>query len=777
MKWRPRKNQFERLDGDDADDETESFSIINRAFSVESETCEYRRDLLFDQKKMAFESHKKKRDLRSITIKPSVRDKNNTRTLSTRTKRAKGKLADAFDDPFGFEPFRSNHHKKSDESVDDCASRQTSSTHNTEFQTVKSDPSDFFSKPPNKLTKRNLDLISSMSEANATTSSNGGIENINRRGRFHQFTIEEDKESTVIDPVVYPGDETIIDSDDEQPLEEDSQYSIGYTSKGTLIQKGGPRVRKQNVIDEFERRFFASFERSKDIDYVGERERSHLKFEHSFLSENTGRDRKGDLFDAIRVAGASEPNGVTKKLNRPDPSQHFQSTQSLAYSESSGEDLNDTAFTEQPPQFGFIDMKNMSKKEAHKNQRTPLSPLNYAHQFKSRSNKNLPEKRQPLSHVVMDSDPRPDPDASWTTFPRSFEKKPDPKGDDAKTLAASTSLNNAFYDGSCLEKSEDDALNTSNTIVPMTKMSESESRTANGVNENNYKKTKKDLEHEELALGQNGCEEDNLSGRRIVSIPEDRTIDEEDDIDDDNLEYEYGYRKSREWAAEKPIGIQSFPQENESNLYSASWSQGSSHRKPKSLHSSSMHDRSRSSHSRSQYDNSLNSNKRRKSEYGNLGDQDAKSLSSLSVRNKALEFQGFSVEDFAGNDQQSMEKFSTSSASFTKPLGVPNNAIMASMLFRRHHNIDSHMVEEKLKAQEQEHESDRNRGDIPQSINAIDRVSCVSSFSEDTAAQIAAWRKPTRDLLDHFSRSRKTEYDFKKSIQGQMAQETELFEA
>ena len=97
------------------------------------------------------------------------------------------------------------------------------------------------------------------------------------------------------------------------------------------------------------------------------------------------------------------------------------------------------------------------------------------------------------------------------------------------------------------------------------------------------------------------------------------------------------------------------------------------------------------------------------------------------------------------------------------------------MLFRRHYSNDAQLVEEKLKAREEECKPDRKRGDIPQSIQALDGVSFVSSFSEDTAAQIAAWRKPTRDLLEHFSRSRMADYNIRERTQ--RTEQSELFEA
>ena len=120
----------------------------------------------------------------------------------------------------------------------------------------------------------------------------------------------------------------------------------------------------------------------------------------------------------------------------------------------------------------------------------------------------------------------------------------------------------------------------------------------------------------------------------------------------------------------------------------------------------------------------------------------------------------------------------SSTASYCKPLGLPNNAIMASMLFRRHHNIDKRAVEAKIKAKEEENSKlDSNRGDIPQSIHAFDETSCVSSFSDDTA-MLDAWKKPSRDLLDHFHAQRKNQLEMKSQLREQQAKaSTALFEA
>ena len=71
-KWRPRKNQFERLDGDDGS-EFDVADSINRVFSVESETHDYRSVPLFEKKKTVLKHQSaKKRDLSTVTIREGV---------------------------------------------------------------------------------------------------------------------------------------------------------------------------------------------------------------------------------------------------------------------------------------------------------------------------------------------------------------------------------------------------------------------------------------------------------------------------------------------------------------------------------------------------------------------------------------------------------------------------------------------------------------------------------------------------------------------------------
>jgi hypothetical protein len=136
------------------------------------------------------------------------------------------------------------------------------------------------------------------------------------------------------------------------------------------------------------------------------------------------------------------------------------------------------------------------------------------------------------------------------------------------------------------------------------------------------------------------------------------------------------------------------------------------------------------------------------------------------------------VDDVDDEESDCSVGMESSAPSIGKPLGLPNNAIVASMLFRTHYKVDTSAVEAKIKAKEEENSKIQiSRGDIPQSILATeDTYSSVSSFSEDTG-MLEAWRKPSGDLLDYFASSRRTDWDAKKYIMEQRAKATDLCEA
>ena len=141
------------------------------------------------------------------------------------------------------------------------------------------------------------------------------------------------------------------------------------------------------------------------------------------------------------------------------------------------------------------------------------------------------------------------------------------------------------------------------------------------------------------------------------------------------------------------------------------------------------------------------------------------------------------------DDDNRSESRSSVSGSYTKPLALPSNAIMASMLFRTHYDVDKDDVEEKLKAHEEENsrqkESRHRRGKIPDNVAADhDYMSTVSSFSDGTSAYMQeTWRKPSRDLLNYFSSARTLDMNYPSTKRSQQirrpqAKQSEgLFEA
>jgi hypothetical protein len=285
LKWRPRKKLFAKLDGK-VETVAQQDEMIQTAFSVESDTAEYRRENLFERKKVAFKQAEK-RDLGNITIKPSDRDNTKSRGFAGENKRRNV----AGKSKYSADPFENSSFvlkgPSSDDSVQTSSTKHTSSSKNAEIKTVNSDPSDFFSKTPAKLTAKNLEAMSN------DVSEIVGIENRNPRSEFHQFTIDDDKESTVILSVDYPGESSIVDSEDKL-VDDESKESTGVTSKGTQIQK-----RCADPTDERRRDSF-------------EEEPQHL-FPHE-----KGSDESFDFF------GVAKPQKEQEISFKTDDFRHFQ---------------------------------------------------------------------------------------------------------------------------------------------------------------------------------------------------------------------------------------------------------------------------------------------------------------------------------------------------------------------------------------------------------------------------------------------------------------------
>ena len=90
------------------------------------------------------------------------------------------------------------------------------------------------------------------------------------------------------------------------------------------------------------------------------------------------------------------------------------------------------------------------------------------------------------------------------------------------------------------------------------------------------------------------------------------------------------------------------------------------------------------------------------------------------------------------------------------------------MLFQTQHDIDQNDVQEKINAFEQENSRQRkirnSQGGIPDAVNMDDDyMTTISSFSEGTSAYLQEnWRKPSRDLLNHFTSARALDMEYRR---------------
>jgi hypothetical protein len=753
-----------------------------------------------------------------------------------------------------------------------ASSKQTSSTRHTAFNTVNSDPTEYFSKPPQKLTQRNLALMAATSAEVAQTFSEDGIENVNPRSKFYQFTIDEDKESTVILPVGYP--DKNYDSE-EFCDDEETEHSLGFTSKGTMIQKRSPRRHENSQNKPMNSQpkdafhgflsgankatdFFSGEEPKQQTptrDFVPEYESNSNRFEDSIP------ETQGHFFASPKRETRRPTLNKHEQKKVQDSSPRRPSAHSLVYSASSSvqeaarEDNSwipaaqrRNRMPQTPPTNKKVnEMRIRSQPRPARDRRLPLSPLNVMRPPNSDGKasslkKNTSEVHGAAMYGSAMSENRqenrqhkPDPDAAWTQISTSrFEKKPDPDDffssskkqvDPFDTIPTS---HGPSQDPADLFDTMGSSFNSSSkevepfgTVVPsfcstMKQVDPFEASLASSNASRKkvdpfetgaavFEKPKKQVDpfdsnfrsfndpknerqvhpfaatnsskqpayifdtqrmsfddsSNQAECAENNSESNNEWGvdtfapnvkprkepEKIVGNDDGfnhrgawgrKAIPEDDVFEDDDEEEDFAPPRGQ-WGqpqVERPMGIQSFPTSMGIQSF------------PTAARGGSSSVNSVGSHSRSHDKYLLCSHGKPKSLCSHVEHADDESVS---------------------ND--------SSAASYSKPLGLPNNAIMASMIFQRHHHVDTRVVEAKIKAKEEEYKIESNRGDIPQSVNAHDEMySCLSSFSEDTAMN-ETWRKPTRDLLENFARSRRTDVDFKKRIGEQRAKTAALFEA
>jgi hypothetical protein len=840
-RWRPRKAQFNRLDGGQFEDDPDE--VIPSNFSTESETGEYKRELMFEHKKKAFkashpqqqqqQNRNNKRDLASINLKPSTRDKKLKSRVGTgdggggggggkaKNRRTSDDLFQSPDDPFESGPFNFENigcDNSLDESKETTSSRRSrgavsaaSSSHNT----FHSDPTDFFAKEPAaffkaapkappaaapqpfSLTSTNLTTMAAMAVESAGLSqsfsgeNDDGIENLNPRSKFYQFTTDEDKESTVILPVGFRGHDGEADpfheSDDED--EETTQDNNGFYRKAVAPAPA-------HKVDSPPRGFLNP--KKNDTTPINVPP-NHFNFA-SEASVDTGFDAFGfNSQPAFEPEAASPPRAFLKakkndtpaKIDTQDPfkvetKSHFKFDDSRTKRPSSPPRAQNDSFAI-GTQSKYLDathikanlpgstQKNQSKRDpfgtpyntldstpskesrqrtSHEVPNRRQSPAPPSREDSMRSMRSLPRTshemettrrqspaplaRQNIAKFVSPSRPvttqSPAPNHSTPTrdkigFQQRPKSQPRPSRNQRQPLSSINPPNSASriptkqkdvhgFGSDPFAPKPDPEMTWSNTNMPLGQMLEN----------------KPDPFEQKPDPGGEIFDSFSVPPRPLFENPADPAVDI------------FG----------PPSPLFNKPAEPVQEI-DAEEHWDSSFAPRVKLADDVIED---------DYEGEEDDKFDRQDDWGRGADSSVGSDGYLAYRGTSIGSRATSVSSYSKSSHLyshahsgSVSSQSThkqgSVCSTVKPLGLPNNAIMASMLFRTAHNIDTKAVEAKIKAKEEENSKiQSNRGDVPESVHAYDDTySCVSSFSEDTGMMEQNWRKRSNNLLDYFATS------------------------
>jgi hypothetical protein len=720
-KWRPRKKQFERLDGDDDDDDADSRAddhyrnwTIRNVYSTESDAGEYKREILYERKRATMKHHvkssSKKRDLSAFSIKPPTKDTMSIRPTLTDSASKKKLKASADDSPssgrrssgqeetfdesedtsfnaFGFQTqdsFAPFQHDDESVSRHTISSRQTASTKHS------------FPNPSHhtvKLTKNNLARMAAMSASAKDTMDNGTLGRNPGKGKFYQFAIDEDKESTVVEsnvglPLGFgileedDEDESVRSYDDEvytdeEEEEDDSESSAEVGSQKTKVQERkafsvDPPKKNDFFFRDSERSHRQGVDNSEDFGAFAPKREDPIEEEAFAFPENVETSNDHLLSDDPFFEPPQEQN---------PPAFRQASAHSLSYSPSP---TNRKKEASAKPTDRFV-----------RDERLPLSPLGNTKASSNVRQSGLP----PVRPVSKQAQKKPDPNSEWTGFQLqpNFSIKPDPEpkfdafglSEQPKTMSAN-------------RKNRDPSLSSTFPTFAPEFFEEGSTKENHAAARNDPRRQKLMAQQERWGSSKQAMK--SHSAMAFSSDSENEGDEDDDSFGSDNLWEKSGGR----------VGLNKF-------------SSGAS-----------------------------------------IGE------SVTSYGSKRVDV----------DDNKSVASYGNASAmgrSNTKPLGLPSNAIMASMLFRTHYNIDQQDVEEKIKAKEEENTKYKKArsGDIPDAVHAdYDYMTNVSSFSEETSHFQETWRKPSRDLLDYFSKARTMQVDTRERLERQRAKaKAALFEA
>ncbi|VEU34538.1 unnamed protein product [Pseudo-nitzschia multistriata] len=776
-KWRPRKNQFERLDGDDDESITaglelkKSFSSswgvehISTFPSTESESGEYKRDIMFDKKATALINRtpskdrdnkgSKKREFSPIKSPGKdtsvIRGPSSTKKIQSKIQEeeikwgnndnadvvgfgdnkttdanqhsffpvASSAATNSASNSFGFQINPIGGHSKQNvtKKCHTIPSREEQSSANPQssYSSVASDPTDFFSKEQTtKLTMSNLAKMDSSLDNTHSISAGekepamGGIERMVKERKFYQFTIDEDKASTVVEstfqlPADYPyGDRNYSIDDDE------TQFSCSETSQETRIQQ---RSKTNEIVSKTSE--IVTDDKLNPI-HSGQNADDVNEFD-AFFPGTEGDEKDGQKeFDAFFPLSTKKDSFFDEcSSNQQESRQKLAATES-DISSSWGDAYFERSYKSSTEfegrcraQRGRCDERRVQKASTKSlaSQQVSITSLSYSpspvHKAKST---DIPQNgRQPLTHKNTQSG------AENNNIVPSGKKVV--QGNDWFRSENSQRKSSEFqFDDFVARppsfKKRNSSIASSNIQLPPSDPFES---LPNGASAK-----------ENFAVRSNRPEDFGGDWRAYQKnqypIHRRKSFEEEDKDDDDNDSFD-------------DVG----PWEKQSSFGNGI--------------------------SRAQLRNSGNRSRLSRHNY---------SPANRPSRNQYID-DGYVDDDNRSTGGFSFEKPSRSSAgagSYAKPLALPSNAIVASMLFRTHYDIDQNDVEEKINKFEEENSKQREirhlHGDIPDDVHAdTENMTTVSSFSDATSAYFQeSWRRPSRDLVNHLSSARALDMDY-----------------
>jgi len=793
-KWRPRKNQFELLDCCDDEDSLSaaldygnpsSWNIKNALSSAESETLDYRRDIMYEQKATALKKAPvknknidRKRDLVRSPIKPPCKDSSAIRAPTSSAKKVPQKkqrqdiergdnnmqadlnfssnTCTSSDDPFftpttdsfGFEIHEKHNNAMKPSTISRHIEQSTGSrqTHpHSSYNTVISDPTDFFSKgQTTKLTMNNLakmdsDFITTTNSTAKKNSQNDGMMKLVKERKFYQFAVDQDRTSTVVEstlqlPADYPGGDYSID--------DDTEISCDETSQGTRIQQRSvtaePVSELKQQLTEDDSNFFpkntksiTTSETALDTLLSSNHSRNHANevkaFDAFFTSDNGIEKSQGKKTDAFFSSSIDNDRFFPTFGGAKEPYPQAPPPAETEISSFGGDNYFDPRLMSTNELGGSGSSQTQRGRPENRHLQQSIKSLTYS---VSPDHKNyngvVPQNgRQPLTLKNLQPSSGGKKNKTFPVVNNTVPKKSDQCNewfalDNVREHEAHFQFDNFAAPSSSFKKRQS-SISSCNFQSPPADPFESSFPNQASAKENFAVKSNRYEDLDDWGMSQN-----KQQNQRYIRRDEDRPLQKSlcDDDSDDN-EDDDSFDDVGQWERPAPtsIGRAVIVSQNRPNGIS----------------------RARLTSSTRQHDHASYNRPSRNQYIDDYDDDDARSVS------------GFSVG-----------KVSRASAgSRTKPLALPNNAIMASMLFQTQYDIDQNDVEEKITAFEQEQSRQKktrlSQGGIPDAVDANDDyMTTVSSFSEGTSAYLQeSWRKPSRDLLNHFNNTRALDNDYR----------------